>query len=148
MGDEGIAPADYRFGEETRDYTYVGDIVDGLLRAGVIESAVGQEFNLASGVETCIVDLAHKINDATGNEAGIHFTQRRKWDTKSRLLASIDRAQELIGYEPEIIFETGLGNTIRWFRDHWDQIEASACFGPGVSAAVREMTMQEAGQSL
>src|SRR5206468_12233376 len=45
-------------GEETRDFTYVGDIVDGLLRSGQSEAAIGEEFNLASGVETRIVDLA------------------------------------------------------------------------------------------
>jgi nucleoside-diphosphate-sugar epimerase len=127
-------------GEETRDFTYVGDIVDGLLRAGVVASAVGQEFNLASGQETRIIDLANLINTATGSTAGVHVAARRKWDTKSRLLASIDRARELVGYEPRTSFEEGLQTTIQWFRDHWDKIEAAARFGPGVSSAVREMT--------
>jgi UDP-glucose 4-epimerase len=126
-------------GEETRDFTYVGDIVDGLLRAGSLEGAVGQEFNLASGVETRIVDLANMINEATDNPAGIRWAERRKWDTKSRLLASVDRARELIGYNPSTPFEQGLEHTIRWFHDNWDRIETSARFGPGVSSAVREM---------
>jgi nucleoside-diphosphate-sugar epimerase len=126
-------------GEETRDFTYVGDIVGGLLRAGVMDRAVGQEFNLASGRETRIVDLAHMVNEATGNAAGIRFVGRRKWDTKSRLLASIDHARELIGYEPKASFEEGLQRTIQWFRDRWEQIEATARFGPGISSAVREM---------
>jgi nucleoside-diphosphate-sugar epimerase len=127
-------------GEETRDFTYVADIVDGLLRAGAMESAIGEEFNLASGVETRIIDLANMINDAVGNEAGIRFAERRKWDTKSRLLASVDRARELIDYNPSTPFEKGLDETIQWFRNNWDLIEASARFGPGVSSAVREMT--------
>jgi UDP-glucose 4-epimerase len=127
-------------GEETRDFTYVGDIVDGLLRAGTMERAVGQEFNLASGVETRIIDLAQMINGATGNRAGIQFAQRRKWDTKSRLLASVDRAHELIGYTPSTSFEDGLQRTIQWFRDNWNRIEAAARFGPGASSAVREVT--------
>lgn len=126
-------------GEETRDFTYVGDIVDGLLRAGAMESAVGQEFNLASGVETRIVDLANMINEAAGNKAGIKFAERRKWDTKSRLLASVDRARELIGYNPSTPFEEGLQHTVQWFHDNWDRIEASARFGPGISSAVREV---------
>lgn len=128
-------------GEETRDFTYVGDIVDGLLRAGAMENAVGQEFNLASGQETRIVDLANMINKATGNTAGISFAARRKWDTKSRLLASIDRAHELIDYKPGTNFEEGLQNTIQWFRDNWDKIDTAARFGPGASSAVREMTV-------
>ena len=129
-------------GEETRDFTYVADIVDGLLKAGSMESAIGQEFNLASGVETRIVDLANMINEATGNKAGIRFVLRRKWDTKSRLLASVQRACELIGYDPSTPFEEGLQQTIQWFHDNWDFIEDSARFGPGVSSAVREMTTE------
>lgn len=129
-------------GEETRDFTYVGDIVDGLLRAGSLPGAVGEEFNLASGVETRIVDLAHMINKATGNTAGITFAQRRKWDTKSRLLASVDRACELIGYSPSTPFEVGLQQTVQWFQDNWDLIDASARFGPGVSSAVREVATE------
>ncbi|MBN1580637.1 MAG: NAD-dependent epimerase/dehydratase family protein [Anaerolineae bacterium] len=128
-------------GEETRDFTYVGDIVDGLLRAGVLESAIGQEFNLASGKETQIGDLARMINDITGNTAGINFAARRKWDTKRRLLASIDHARELIGYEPKADFQEGLQNAIQWFRDNWDRIDQAARFGPGASSAVREMTV-------
>ena len=126
-------------GEETRDFTYVTDIVAGLLKAGTMESAIGQEFNLASGVETRIVDLANMINEATSNKAGIRFVERRKWDTKSRLLASIDHARKLIDYNPSISFEEGLENTIQWFKENWELIEDSARFGPGISSAVREM---------
>ena len=128
-------------GGETRDFTYVEDLVDGLLRAGYFESAIGQEFNLASGREVKIIDLANMINEAVGNKAGVKFVSRRKWDTKSRLLASIDRARELIGYEPKTSFEEGLQSTVQWFKDHWDKIEAAARFGPGVSSAVREMAV-------
>ena len=125
-------------GEETRDFTYVGDLVDGLLRAGYSEKAIGQEFNLASGKETKIGDLATMINEAVGNKAGIHFIQRRKWDTKSRLLASIDKSKDLIGYTPKTAFHEGLMQTIHWFKDKWKNIEQSASFGPGISSAVRE----------
>lgn len=127
-------------GEETRDFTYVGDLVDGLLRAGILESAIGQEFNLASGKEIRIGDLARMINAATGNAAGIRMAERRKWDTKSRLLASIEKARSLIGYEPRTPFDEGLERTIDWFRKNWERIEDSARFGPGISSAVREMT--------
>ena len=113
-------------GEETRDFTYVGDLVDGLLRAGTTESAIGQEFNLASEAETRVIDLATMINEATGNKSGIRHVQRRKWDTKSRLLASVERAHKLIGYEPHTSFSVGLKNTIQWFQEHWVQIDVSA----------------------
>ena len=126
-------------GEATRDFTFVGDITDGLLRAGILPGAIGEEFNLASGRETRIIDLANMINDAVGSAGGIQFKERRKWDTKSRLLASVDKARTKIGYEPNTPFEEGLEITIDWFRDNWDRIEAAASFGPGVSSAVRDI---------
>ena len=135
-------------GEETRDFTFVDDIVDGLLRAGQDDRAIGQEFNLASGSETRIIDLANMINSATGNKAGIEYVSRRKWDTKSRLLASIDRAKELIGYQPRTGFEEGLELTVQWFHENWEQIERAANFGPGASSAVREIAMSSAPSTL
>lgn len=126
-------------GEETRDFTYVEDIVDGLMHAGVDENLIGEEFNLASGAETRIVDLANLINAATGNEAGIKFGTRRKWDTKSRLLADVGKANSLFGYAPSTPFDVGIERTILWFKENWDQIEDSARFGPGMSSAVRSV---------
>lgn len=124
-------------GKMTRDFTYVGDIVDALLRAGYYDKAIGQEMNIASGKEIDILELANRINEVTGNKAPLRFTERRKWDTRSRLLASIDRARELIGYDSKMGFDEGLRLTIQWFRDNWDKIEASAEFPPGMSSAVK-----------
>jgi UDP-glucose 4-epimerase len=115
-------------GEETRDFTYVGDIVDGLLRAGSMASAVGEAFNLASGRETRITDLATWVNEATGNKAGVVRAERRKWDTHSRRRASVEKARTLVGYEPKTDFSDGLMTTVRWFRQNWDKIENSARF--------------------
>lgn len=124
-------------GEETRDFTYVGDIVDGLLRSGVMPEAVGQEFNLASGREIQIKQLAEMINNITGNKAGINYAPRRKWDTKSRILASVEKANKLIGYSPNTTFEEGLPKAIEWFKNNWSNIEKTASFAPGASSAVR-----------
>ena len=129
-------------GEETRDFTYVMDIVDALLRAGYDERAIGQEMNIASGSEIKILALAERINELTGNKAGIVLAERRVWDTKKRLLACVDRAKELIGYEPKMEFEQGLANTINWFREHWDEIQRDAEFPPGMSAATSGMVVK------
>lgn len=129
-------------GGETRDFTYVMDIVDALLRAGYFEKAVGREMNIASGCETNILELAERINALTGNTAGIVRGAPRVWDTKKRLLASIDRAKELIGYEPKTGFDRGLENTIQWFKDHWDNIRRDADFPPGSSAAVQGVVVR------
>jgi len=125
-------------GEETRDYTYVEDLIDGILRAAYFEDAGGEAINLASGKETKVIDLANIINKLTGNKAGIKFVSRRTWDTKDRLLASIDKARNLIGYKPKTEFKEGLVNTINWFKDNWQYIDTSASFPPGISSAVRD----------
>jgi len=130
-------------GKLTRDFTFVGDIVDALLRAGYYEQAVPEEMNIASATEIEIVQLAEMINDLTENKAGIQFTERRKWDTKSRLLASIDRANELLGYKPKTNFEEGLRLTIKWFKDNWDKINESAEFPPGMSSAVKDIRLKK-----
>jgi UDP-glucose 4-epimerase len=126
-------------GEETRDFTYVMDIASGLLGSGVNEAAIGEEFNLASGKETKIIDLANLINELTENNAGITYAKRRGWDTKSRLLASIDKARDLIDYNPQTDFLVGLSNTVDWFKENWSTIDKVAQFGPGVSSAVRDI---------
>jgi len=124
-------------GEETRDFTFVMDIVDALLRAGYEDRAIGQEMNIASGREVRILDLAEKVNTLTGNPAGIVRAEARVWDTKKRLLASIDRAAELLGYVPQMSFDEGLRSTVEWFQQNWDAIRRDAEFPPGMSAATR-----------
>jgi len=123
-------------GDATRDFTYVEDIVDALLRAAWSEKAVPAEMNIASGCETKISELADRINALVGNAAGIRQLERRKWDTKSRLRASIDRAAELLGYQPRTPFDVGLVKTVDWFKANWDAIRESAEFPPGMSSAV------------
>jgi nucleoside-diphosphate-sugar epimerase len=125
-------------GEETRDFTYVLDLVQGLVRAGFNQAAIGQNFNLAAGREIRIADMAEMVNRITGNRAAINFMPRRKWDTKPRLLASIDKAHELIGYSPMVAFESGFQRNIEWFKGNWDTIQELADFPPGMSSAVRK----------
>ena len=59
-------------GTETRDWTYVGDIVNGLLTIGVRKEAVGEAINLGSGKEQRVIDMANAVKRLTGNKAGIH----------------------------------------------------------------------------
>jgi len=123
-------------GSETRDFAYVTDIVDALLRAGYYKQAVGQEMNIASGCEINILKMAEQINELVGNKGGIVQAAPRRWDTKKRLLASIERAKELIGYQPRMDFNQGLRNTIEWFKENWGNIKRDAEFPPGMSSAV------------
>jgi UDP-glucose 4-epimerase len=79
------------------------------------------------------------INRLTGNKAGIDFAPRRKWDNKSRILASVEKANKLIGYAPSTTFEQGLPQAIEWFKANWANIQKAASFAPGASSAVRQI---------
>ena len=124
-------------GKETRDFTYVLDLVQGLIKAGYYEAAIGENFNLASGKETSIIEMVNLINKTAGNKAPIIYKERRKWDTKPRLLASIEKAGKLVKYKPLQSFKNGLLENIEWFKDNWEMIDKLADFPPGVSSAVR-----------
>jgi UDP-glucose 4-epimerase len=115
-------------GTETRDWTYVGDIVNGLLAMGVKEKAIGEAFNLGASKEQRVIDMANTVNKLTGNEAGIMFKERRDWDVKTRLLSCITKAENVLGYKPKMKFETGLKETHEWFVKNWENIEKSAEF--------------------
>jgi UDP-glucose 4-epimerase len=115
-------------GSETRDWTYVDDIINGLLAMGIKEEAVGEAINLGSGKEQKVIDMANMINKITGNKSGIVYMERRDWDIKNRLLSSIKKAKKLLDYKPQITFEEGLKNVHGWFVEHQDDIKRSAEF--------------------
>lgn len=114
-------------GHETRDFTWVGDIVDGLLRAGAAQEAVGEAINLASGREVSIAHVAEVVLRLTGSTAGIRYAPRRDWDQKSRLVADISKAQRLLGFSPGTVsLEEGICLTMEWMKQHWNRIRAAS----------------------
>lgn len=115
-------------GEETRDFTFVDDIVDGTLRMGVLPEAVGEAINLASETETKVIDLANWVNKVADNKAALIFRERRDWDKSIRRRASIEKARKLLGYEPKGNVEANLTKVHDWFVEKWDLIESSAQF--------------------
>lgn len=115
-------------GSETRDWTYVGDIVNGLLAMGIKKEAVGEAINLGSGNETKVIDMANMVNKITENKNGVKYIERRNWDVKTKLLSSIEKARRILGYEPETSFKEGLENVYKWFVDNKNNIEKSAEF--------------------
>lgn len=115
-------------GEETRDFTFVEDIVDGTLRSGVIPEAVGQAFNLASETETKVIDIANMINEISGNHNGVEFIPRRDWDKITHRRASIEKARKVLGYGPKAQIEDGIKKTFDWIMEKRDRIEGEAKF--------------------
>jgi len=115
-------------GEETRDFTFVEDIVEATLKAGVTPEALGEAVNIASETETKVIDLASMICELTGNNNGVKFVGRRKWDKIVRRRASIEKAKKILSYEPKIGIKEGLKKTVDWFLQNRDKIEASVRF--------------------
>lgn len=109
-------------GDETRDFAYVEDIVDGVLRLGVIDAAAGEAMNLASGKVTSVKDLALLINEITGNPTETVFVPKRDWDKSNRRLASIENAQKIIGYDPKMEFKKGLESVHNWILGNRENI--------------------------
>lgn len=106
----------YGTGDETRDFTFVTDIVQGTLLAAVRDEAVGETFNIASGEETTIGQLVKAVNELSGNKAPIEMLPRRTWDHVTRRRADISKAIFKLGYRPEWRIERGLQATCDWLR--------------------------------
>ena len=115
-------------GTETRDWTFVDDICNGLLAMAIEEEAIGEAINLGSGQDHRVIDMANRVNELSGNEAGIEFKERRNWDAKTKLLSSIDKAKDILGYKPTVSFDDGLVKVHDWFETNWDNIQESAEF--------------------
>lgn len=104
-------------GDETRDFTFNGDTVSGMLGALHEPTEPGAVFNLGSGQETRIADVAERINALTGNAGSVEYLPRRDWDTVSRRRADVARAREAFGYEPRTSLDEGLARTHAWLAD-------------------------------
>jgi nucleoside-diphosphate-sugar epimerase len=113
-------------GNETRDFTYVKDIVDGTMRLGILPQAVGDAFNLASSKETSVIEIANIINKLTKNDRKLEYIPVRDWDKITKRRASIEKAQKIIGYNPQTKIEDGIKNTYDWIVAHKNEIERDA----------------------
>ncbi|MBI2144962.1 NAD-dependent epimerase/dehydratase family protein [Candidatus Woesearchaeota archaeon] len=105
-------------GNETRDFNWVGNTVQGLLLAAEKEKAIGQTFNIGSGEATEITKLAEMINSITGNKAPTRLVERRKWDRVIHRKADISKAKKILGYQPEISLHKHLKLTYEWLKQN------------------------------
>ena len=111
----------YGDGEQTRDFVYVGDIVDGWARALDNPAAGGRVFNLGSGRSLSINQLAEAAVAAFGHQPGSYPLVRApaRPGEQRTVRADIRQASSVLGWEPRTTFETGLSSTIRWARDEF-----------------------------
>lgn len=111
----------------TRDFNYVKDTAAGFMALAGCEAAIGQEVNIATGVEHSIGDLAAELIAQINPEAKIVCDEDRLRPEKSevnRLLGSADKLKALTGWAPAYTFRQGLEETIAFLRTHLDQYKA------------------------
>lgn len=111
----GKAPLIHGDGRQTRDFTYVANVVDGVLRAATAEGVAGEVINVATGGRISLLELARSLQLIIGSDTAPTFDTAREGDVKDSQ-ADIFKARKLLGYEPSIPFEEGLRQTVAWFK--------------------------------
>jgi nucleoside-diphosphate-sugar epimerase len=104
----------YDDGEQTRDFTYCGDIVDGLLGAALYPGA-GEVFNLGGGTESSVLNAIHIVEKLSGRKAKLKTFERQKGDVR-HTRARLDSATEKLRYRPKISLEEGLSRQWHWIQ--------------------------------
>lgn len=122
-------------GHASRDFVFVEDIVEGLV-ACALRGQPGDVYNLASGHETTVAQLAELINRLAGERSKIEGTPARPWDRAGRRVGSTRKSREMMGFEARIPLEEGLARTVAWTQANMDLIErAMAKHGDHVQIA-------------
>jgi UDP-glucose 4-epimerase len=104
----------YGDGTQTRDFVFVTDLANGLIRAATTPGVGGEVFQLASGVETSLTDLVGMIRDVSGGEVEVRFEPPRAGEIQ-RNYSLIDKARDRLGYGPEVVLADGIQRTWDWF---------------------------------
>lgn len=106
-------------GKQLRDFIYIDDVVDGLLRVAQTPTARGEMFNLGSGMGVTLREVVQRILDLSGSPVpfafgALPYRKGELWD----LRADVTKARELLGWQAQISLDTGLSQTIDWYRAH------------------------------
>jgi nucleoside-diphosphate-sugar epimerase len=112
---EGRSPTIYGDGEQTRDFTYVANVVDGVLRACTATDGSGEVINVATGGRISLNELFRTLQGLTGSTVEPVYAEPRAGDVRDSQ-ADIGKAQRLLGYQPRVALDQGLAQTIAWFR--------------------------------
>jgi nucleoside-diphosphate-sugar epimerase len=112
---ENRSPTIYGNGEQTRDFTYVANVVDGVLRACEAPGAAGKVINVATGSRVSLNQLFEAMRKLIGADVTPTYGPPRAGDVQDSQ-ADIRRAREILGYEPLVPFEEGLKRTVDWYR--------------------------------
>jgi UDP-glucuronate decarboxylase len=103
-------------GTQTRSFTYVSDLVEGVLKAALVAEASGEVINLGGQLETRIIDLARTVSDLTDSKSEIEF-HPLPIDDPRRRCPEVSKARRLLEWVPNVSLRQGLLRTIRWFQE-------------------------------
>jgi UDP-glucose 4-epimerase len=111
----GRRPTIFGDGEQSRDFTYVSNVVDGNLFAADAPGVAGQMFNVANGRQTSLLELVAALNEALGTKVDPIHEPARPGDIRESL-ADITKARHQLGYSPRVSFDDGLRRSIDYYR--------------------------------
>ena len=109
-------------GNASRDFIFVEDMARGLM-AAALRGEPGEVYNLASGVETTILELATMINEITGNRTPLDLRPARDWDRSGKRFGSTEKSERLLGFRAQVRMREGLERTIAWTQQNRGTIE-------------------------
>jgi UDP-glucose 4-epimerase len=103
-------------GQQTRDFTYIDDAADATLLAAIQPRAEGEVFNVGTGIETSVNELARLIGEAADRSIRIEHIDRRDIDNIRRRVVSIEKARRMLRWSPQVTLLDGLSRTARWIE--------------------------------
>lgn len=104
-------------GEQTRDFTYIDDVIEATLRAALSKRAVGEVFNVATGIETSVNALARLVLELYGLHAAPVFIDRRDIDNIRRRVLNVEKTRRTLRWTPRVSLMEGLRRTCEWLRE-------------------------------
>ena len=111
----------YGDGSSSRDYTYIDDVVDGVIRA--LDTPLGyQIYNLGNGRPTRLNDFIRLVEEHSGKKALVNVLPEQPGDVP-RTCADISKARELLGYDPKTPFSEGIAKLVKWYNESRPSIE-------------------------
>lgn len=116
----------YGSGENTRDFLWVEDCVDGIIKALLVDGIDGEVINLGTGVDFSVRYIAEKILDFLGEDRGLIESVGDRPGHVKRLIADYRKAEKLLDWRPVVEFDKGLEKTVDWYvknREWWGEIK-------------------------
>jgi len=111
-------------GNASRDFIFVEDMARGLM-ACALKGEVGGVYNLATGRETSILELATLINEFTGNKTPLDLRSARDWDRSGKRFASTEKSERELGFKAQVDVREGIRRTVEWTKANQDNIKRS-----------------------